>query len=242
MSDTEGNSNSRPLPNLGGRKRPVNGLDAAKIVRRYLSAIDAAKPGRSVRRTIEAVASRIVKIDELLVSADPLSRLLLTQERIDLHAEHVRLTTTTAGSVEDFEAEFVKVARAFGDRAGVTYAAWRQVGVEAAVLERAGIHRTRPPQPRAERPAPASPVRNPAAPPTPATSPQPAEPAAATEVADTLPENERPVAAPATEPTGETLWEVTAEDIGTPAAANGTGAHDSPPMRRKRIAEPPARG
>lgn len=234
MSDTERDSNSRPLPNLGGRKRPVNGLDAAKIVRRYLSAIDAAKPGRSVRRTIEAVASRIVKIDELLVSADPLSRLLLTQERIDLHAEHVRLTTTTAGSVEDFEAEFVKVARAFGERAGVTYAAWRQVGVEAAVLERAGIHRTRPPQPRSERPA--------AAPPTRAAAPQPAEPIAADDVAVAVPETEPPFESPAIEPAGETLWEVTAEDVGGPATANGTGAHDSPPMRRKRIADPPARG
>lgn len=230
MSDTERSSNSRPLPPVGGnRKRPANGLDATKVVRRYLSALDATKPGRSVRRTVDAVASRIVKIDELLVSADPLSRLLLTQERIDLHAEHVRLTTGPASGTEELEADFVKVARAFGDRMGVTYAAWRQVGVEADVLERAGIHRTRPPQPRPDRPAAGAgnAPRTPAAPPALPASPE-------VLAVDALPEK-TPAEPAVDEPTSETLWEVETDEVAAPPAANGAASHDSPPMRRKRI-------
>jgi hypothetical protein len=46
------------------------------------------------------------------------------------------------------EKEFVKVVRAYSDRNGITYSAWRQVGVEADVLERAGIVRLRKPPPK----------------------------------------------------------------------------------------------
>ena len=39
------------------------------------------------------------------------------------------------------EAEFVKVAKSYGERTGVSYAAWRAVGVTPAVLKAAGISR-----------------------------------------------------------------------------------------------------
>src|SRR5207248_2824290 len=82
---------------------------------------------------------RLLKIDEMLVSADPISRLHLTQERIDLDAEFMRLGNADGTQeMRTIEREFVQVARAYGERNGVTYAAWRQVGVEADVLERAG--------------------------------------------------------------------------------------------------------
>ncbi|CAN5787550.1 hypothetical protein BH24ACT2_BH24ACT2_02440 [soil metagenome] len=110
-------------------------------MRRYLSAVESAKPGRGPKRTSDAIGNRITKVDELLVSADPLSRVHLTQERIELHAEYVRVTNGNHPDQSQLERDFVRVVRSYGDRNGITFAAWRQVGVDAAVLDRAGIHK-----------------------------------------------------------------------------------------------------
>jgi hypothetical protein len=133
--------------------------DRARIVRRYLSALDARKPGRSSARTAEAVAHRMHQVDTLLMSADPLQRLHLTQERIDLHAEHLRLNTAH-GDFEQLEKAFVRVARAWGDRHDITYSAWRQVGVDNEVLARAGITPApKPPRPQSNGAPAATPAK-----------------------------------------------------------------------------------
>ncbi len=119
-------------------------------MRRYLSALETDRPGRGVKRTADAIGNRITKVDELLVSADPLSRVHLTQERIELHAEYVRVTNGNHPDLSQLERDFVRVVRSYGDRNGITYAAWRQVGVDAKVLELAGIHRAE------KKPAPAA--------------------------------------------------------------------------------------
>jgi hypothetical protein len=121
--------------------------EQVRVVRRYLSTLDVLRPGRGPKRAAEAIANRLLKIDELLISADPISRLQLTQERIDLDAESIRLGNGDGADLAELEAEFVKVAKAYGERCGVTFSAWRQVGVEADVLEKAGIVRARKPGP-----------------------------------------------------------------------------------------------
>lgn len=138
MSET-----SSPRPAGAGNptsSKPSTFLQA-RIVRRYLSAIEAKKQGKGAQRTSDAIGNRITKIDELLVSADPLTRVHLTQERLELHAEHVRLSNGNHGELGQLERDFVRVARSYGDRNGLTYAAWRQVGVDSKVLDRAGIRR-----------------------------------------------------------------------------------------------------
>jgi len=117
-------------------------------VRRYLSTVDAQRPGRGPKRAAEAIANRLLKIDEMLISADPISRLHLTQERIDLDAESIRLGNGNEADLGELETEFVKVAKAYGERSGITFSAWRQVGVDVDVLERAGIIRVRKPPPQ----------------------------------------------------------------------------------------------
>ena len=87
----------------------------------------------------------------MLVSADPLVRLHLTQERIDLHAELVRITNGADHDLSSYEKDFVRVAKHYGEVAGITYAAWRQVGVDTEVLDQAGIQRTAPARPDASR-------------------------------------------------------------------------------------------
>jgi hypothetical protein len=132
--------------------------EQVRIVRRYLSTLDALRPGRGPKRAAEAVANRLLKIEELLISADPISRLHLTQERIDLDAEAIRLGNGNDADMAELEADFIKVAKHYGERCGVTFSAWRQVGVEADVLEKAGIVRVRkpgqnmPPAPAAKPP------------------------------------------------------------------------------------------
>ena len=42
---------------------------------------------------------------------------------------------------QDLENDFVRVAKSFSERKGISYKAWREVGVPARVLKLAGIHR-----------------------------------------------------------------------------------------------------
>lgn len=136
-----------------GSSRRATSFDQERIVRRYLSAVEGARPGRGTKRPGDAIGNRITKVDELLVSADPLTRVHLTQERIELHAEYVRVANGSSGDPAQYERDFIRVARSYGDRNGITYAAWRQVGVDTAVLERAGIHKAEKKPPPAVRAA-----------------------------------------------------------------------------------------
>ncbi len=117
----------------------AEGRRQGRAVRRYLEALESQRPRRGRRRTPESIEKRMAEIDQRLVNADPLSRLHLTQERLDLERE------LTAGDdnveLDALEAEFVEAAREYGQRKGLTYQAWRQAGVEPRVLKAAGIGR-----------------------------------------------------------------------------------------------------
>jgi hypothetical protein len=83
---------------------------------------------------------RLDRIDAELATADPLKRLQLIQERLDLSAE-----LEAAGQTVDLtglEQDFVDAAAAYSARKGISYAAWRELGVEPAVLKRAGVSRS----------------------------------------------------------------------------------------------------
>lgn len=115
------------------------GREQGRAVRRYLEALEAHKPKRGRKRTADSVQRRLAAIEKLLPGADPLTRLQLVQERMDLRQELAGMRTPVdLGGLED---EFVKVASGYGQRKGISYAAWREAGVEAAVLKRAGIRR-----------------------------------------------------------------------------------------------------
>ena len=43
--------------------------------------------------------------------------------------------------LQELEDEFVKAAADYSRRKGITYAAWREAGIDPAVLRRAGIRR-----------------------------------------------------------------------------------------------------
>ena len=67
-------------------------------------------------------------------------RVLLIRERIDLGEELAGLQDVT--NVADLEHGLVGVARSFSERRGISYAAWRETGVGAAVSKPAGITRS----------------------------------------------------------------------------------------------------
>lgn len=117
----------------------AEGRDQGRAVRRYLEALEAHKPKRGRKRTPESIQKRLGVIEERLVDADPLTRLQLTQERMDLQAE-----LASSGETVDLQAlenDFAAAAGPYGARKGITYAAWRQLGVDASVLRKAGIKR-----------------------------------------------------------------------------------------------------
>jgi hypothetical protein len=115
------------------------GRDEGRAVRRYLEALDAHKPKRGRKRNPESIQRRLEDIDEKLQSADALSRLHLVQERMDLEDELV--TKDAQIDLGALEEEFIKSAKNYSKRKGITYAAWREAGVDAAVLRQAGIRR-----------------------------------------------------------------------------------------------------
>jgi hypothetical protein len=117
------------------------GREEGRIVRKYLEAIDQAKARRGRKRSPDTIAKRIAAVDDELLDANPLSRLHLIEERQRLQAELEQSDDTV--DLATLEKDFVRVARAYGERKGISYSAWRAVGVSAAVLQKAQIARTR---------------------------------------------------------------------------------------------------
>ena len=110
-----------------------------RAVRDYLDALRSNKPKRGRKRTPDSIKARLAKIEVELEVADPLDELRLVQERRNLTDELE--TMSAAVDMTALEAEFVKVAKSYSERQGISYATWREVGVEASVLKAAGIGR-----------------------------------------------------------------------------------------------------
>src|ERR1700722_6234939 len=108
----------------------AKGREEGLAVRRYLEALESAKPRRGRRRTPASMTKKLATIEAELVTADPLTRLHLLQEKKDLQDE-----LNQSGEAEDIstlEKEFIKVAKSYGERKGIGYATWRAGGVSAA--------------------------------------------------------------------------------------------------------------
>jgi len=118
----------------------AEGRNQGRAVRRYLEALESHKPKRGRKRTPESMQKRLAKIDAEMERADPLRRLQLIQERLDLHGELERAGAKV--DLTELEQGFVEAAKAYSERKAISYAAWRELGVEASVLKRAGISRS----------------------------------------------------------------------------------------------------
>ena len=117
----------------------AEGRDQGRMVRRYLEALEANRPRRGRKVTAESMKKKLAAITQKLSGADPLTRLQLTQERMNL--EKALSAGDQRVDLTQLEREFVKAARPYGSRKGISYAAWRTAGVDAEVLRKAGITR-----------------------------------------------------------------------------------------------------
>lgn len=117
----------------------AEGRSQGRAVRLYLEALEANKPKRGRKRTPDSMKKRLDKITTELETADPLKRLQLTQEQLDLEAELAAGETTV--DLSALEKDFIAAAGPYAARKGITYSAFRTVGVPPAVLRAAGISR-----------------------------------------------------------------------------------------------------
>ena len=115
------------------------GREQGRVVRNYLEALEAHRPRRGRKRTPESMQKRLADIENQVATVDALTRLQLVQERIDIQRELE--TKTEPVDLTALEQEFVGVAADYGTRKGISYAAWREAGVDPTVLKKAGIGR-----------------------------------------------------------------------------------------------------
>jgi hypothetical protein len=118
----------------------AQGRRESRAVKAYLEVLGSRRPGRPV--TADSVAKKLAGIeDRLALENDALKRLDLIQAKLDAEDQLESLS----GNVdhEALEKEFVEIAKSYSERKGISYSAWRAIGVDAGVLKDAGIARTR---------------------------------------------------------------------------------------------------
>lgn len=117
----------------------AEGRAESRAIKNYLEALEENRPKRGRKRTKENIEKRLAQIEADLPTTSPLQRVKLIQERMDLTAE---LSASDAPvDLSDLEVGFVQNAGAYSQRKGISYAAWRELGVPGAVLVKAGISR-----------------------------------------------------------------------------------------------------
>lgn len=136
----------RPMKMTTAQKRTLSqSATQAAAVKAYLEHLDGGvRNGPAVSQ--ETLQTRIAERERRIeLEADPCVRLELIQKRLDDEAALAELQRRPdpAEVAAELEAGFVDVAEAYSQRKGITYTAWREAGVPAAVLRAAGMPRTR---------------------------------------------------------------------------------------------------
>ena len=121
------------------KKALAEGRELGRAVREYLEALEAHKPKRGRKRTAESVKKRLGAIEAQLPEASPIRKVELVQERRDLTVELATMGTKV--DISGLEKGFIKSAKTYSERKGISYSTWREVGVPADVLKKAGISR-----------------------------------------------------------------------------------------------------
>jgi hypothetical protein len=112
----------------------------ARAVKAYLASLGPKKRGRPV--TKDSLQKKIADIDSKLKNeTNPLRRLDLMQSRAE--TENALDTLGSGPDQAALAADFVEHAKGYSERKGISYATWREFGVSAEVLRKAGIPQTR---------------------------------------------------------------------------------------------------
>jgi hypothetical protein len=118
----------------------AQGRKEARAIKSYLQALEARRPGRPVSK--ESLQKRMERVSEKLETSDnPLEVVELIQSKLDI--EKALSAAENAQDMVTLEAGFVGNVASYSERKGVSYTAWREFGVPASVLRKAGIKETR---------------------------------------------------------------------------------------------------
>src|SRR5258708_3806598 len=124
------------------KKALAEGRSMSLTVDRYLAVVNTPKRrGRKVSRA--TLEQRLASARERSKTATGVDKVLAAQDIRDLDAKLAQFATANGTDLKSLEAAFVKIAKKFGENRGIGYAAWRDAGVSAQVLRRAGVARTR---------------------------------------------------------------------------------------------------
>src|SRR6266446_9573403 len=95
------------------------------------------KAKKTPKSTAHSVKKNLTEVNQSLKTAAGSSRLELIQRRRDLEVE---LAGMQAGGsdISALEKAFVKVGKSYASRKSISYAAFREFGVPADILKRAG--------------------------------------------------------------------------------------------------------
>jgi hypothetical protein len=107
-------------------------------VRRYLEALERSRATRGRPARTEDLEAQLAKVEGELEAADALRRLHLLQQRRTLRAR-LLASEPDEDDLAALEAAFIEVAADYSARKNIDYATWREAGVPAEVLRRAGI-------------------------------------------------------------------------------------------------------
>jgi hypothetical protein len=117
----------------------AEGRAHGRAVREYLDALEESRPKRGRKRTPDSVKKRLTAVEAALPDAGGVKRVQLLQERRDLRSELDTFGTTI--DLSSVEKAFLKAAKPYSENKGISYATWREAGVSADVLKKAGITR-----------------------------------------------------------------------------------------------------
>jgi hypothetical protein len=117
----------------------AEGRTEGRAVKNYLEALQQNRPRRGRKRTPDSINKRLAAIDAQFDDVSALQQLQLVQERLDLKRELETMNTKI--DLSALETAFVKTAAQYAQRKGISYAAWRELGVPADVLKKSGITR-----------------------------------------------------------------------------------------------------
>jgi hypothetical protein len=137
---TNGNGTGRKVLSESHLAALAVGRDDSRVVRRYLDAMTH-RPGNSRHRDPDFLRRKLKRLDEAIPEADILARLSLIQQRLTA-AKELDALGDEPEDLGELEELFVAVAKRYGERKGISYRAWRTIGVAPDVLRRAGIART----------------------------------------------------------------------------------------------------
>lgn len=117
------------------------GRKEGRIVRAYLNALSSYTETNKLR-TVEVIEEDLKWINIYIdKETSVLIKLRLIQKRIDLNKE-LDVTINRLAFKDPFkdkEDAFVEIAASYSKRKGLSRKAWREVGVPASVLTRAGV-------------------------------------------------------------------------------------------------------